>query len=496
MQFELPLNSRSMGTSGKMFSWDQEWNISFAGCGFRSIYYLGAVSCILERAPRLVHGASRIGGASSGCLVAATLAVGIPIEEFCAEVLTMAKEARKHTLGVFHPTFSLLRTVQSCLLEKLPEDAHLRASGRLCVSLTRLADGKNVLVSEFDSREELIQVLMCSCFFPVYCGFIPPSYRGVHYMDGALSNNMPLFEQRNTITMAPFSGESDICPTEGTFNFLEVHYGNVSIQVNTGNVHRVCTSFLPPQLELAEICHNGYMDALRFLRERDLLGTQCLPPSLVAEVDTVKPNCCEMVKEAESKNTLLNGSNPTREEHCWLDHRVIENLPAGIKKILCEASRESHAGVRWWSQFSQFLPVKVFLNLLTILMLPIELTCVLTKSVIQSGCTVICRLLTSATDFCDGAKDNNSASLEQRCSNTSSHSNLRNQTGGDENMKPLTSTITPAPNKNLHWDDNGNLGLLSLTSTCTVLPNLQTSNLHKCGKVTLNQRRTLTHYQS
>lgn len=79
-------------------------------------------------------------------------------EQFCADVLTLAREARKRPLGVFHPTFSLLRAVQDSLLEKLPADAHRRASGKLCVSLTRLADGRNVLVSEFDSREELIQV--------------------------------------------------------------------------------------------------------------------------------------------------------------------------------------------------------------------------------------------------------------------------------------------------------------------------------------------------
>lgn len=72
-----------------------------------------------------------------------------------------------------------------------------------------------------------------------------------HYVDGALSNNMPMFEHRNTITMAPFSGESDICPREGTFNFFEASYSNVSIQVNTGNVYRVCTSFLPPSLEVS-----------------------------------------------------------------------------------------------------------------------------------------------------------------------------------------------------------------------------------------------------
>nr|XP_020449016.1 patatin-like phospholipase domain-containing protein 2 [Monopterus albus] len=165
-----------------MFRWDKEWNMSFAGCGFRSIYYLGALSCILERVPQLVRGASKIGGASSGCLVAAAVTVGFPIEQFCNEVLKMAREARKHALGVFHPGFNMLQMIWVGLVEKLPEDAHLRASGKLCVSLTRMADGKNVLVSEFNSREELIQVLMCSCFFPVYCGFTPPSYRGVSFL--------------------------------------------------------------------------------------------------------------------------------------------------------------------------------------------------------------------------------------------------------------------------------------------------------------------------
>ncbi|XP_068579881.1 patatin-like phospholipase domain-containing protein 2 isoform X2 [Cebidichthys violaceus] len=354
-----------------MFDWDEEWNISFAGCGFRSIYYLGALSCILERVPQLVHGASKICGASSGCLVAAALTVGIPIEQFSADVLTVAKEARKHTLGVFHPSFSLLRTVRDSLLEKLPADAHLRASGKLCVSLTRLADGKNVLVSEFGSREELIQALMCSCFFPVYCGFIPPSYHGVHYMDGALSNNMPLFEQRNTITVAPFSGESDICPREGTFNFFEAHYGNMSIQVNTGNVHRVCTSFLPPRPEkLAEICHNGYMDALHFLRERDLLGTRRLPSSLVEEAES---------EEAESEKTVSNGQNPQREDHWWPGLHVTENLPAGIKKVLCEACRDSCRGDTRWSRVTRLLPVRVLMCLLTLLALPVELILSLAK---------------------------------------------------------------------------------------------------------------------
>ncbi|KAF7223953.1 patatin-like phospholipase domain-containing protein 2 [Nothobranchius furzeri] len=346
----------------------EEWNISFAGCGFRSIYYVGALSCILERVPQLVHGASKIGGASSGCLVAAALAVGIPIEKLCLNILIMAKEARSHILGVFHPTFSLLRAVQLILREMLPEDAHLRATGKLCVSLTRLSDGENVLVSEFTTREELIQVLMCSSFFPVYCGFVPPSYRGVLYMDGALSNNMPLFELRNTITMAPFSGESDICPKEGTFNFFEANYGNVSIQVNTGNVHRVCTSFLPPKPEkLAEICHNGYMDALRFLKERDLLGVDRDPHSALLGD---KPPCESVEKWRKRRKMLNSGRSSQWEEHQWVDHRVIESLPVGIKKVLCEVCRQSYDAGGWGFSLTNILPVK----LQTLLFLPVNIS--------------------------------------------------------------------------------------------------------------------------
>lgn len=65
-----------MDTSERLLG---SWNLSMAGCGFRSVYHLGVLRCFLDHTPQLVHGASRVGGASSGCLVAAALAVGIPI---------------------------------------------------------------------------------------------------------------------------------------------------------------------------------------------------------------------------------------------------------------------------------------------------------------------------------------------------------------------------------------------------------------------------------
>lgn len=90
----------------------------------------------------------------------------------CAEVLTVAREARTHLLGVFHPTFNLLHFVRDILEEKLPADAHLKASGRLCVSLTRLADRKNLLVTHFHSRDELVQVLTGSIPLRFNCDLV------------------------------------------------------------------------------------------------------------------------------------------------------------------------------------------------------------------------------------------------------------------------------------------------------------------------------------
>jgi hypothetical protein len=40
----------------------------------------------------------------------------------------------------------------------LPPDAHILCTGKLFISMTRARDYKNVIVSEYDTREELIQV--------------------------------------------------------------------------------------------------------------------------------------------------------------------------------------------------------------------------------------------------------------------------------------------------------------------------------------------------
>nr|XP_057931713.1 patatin-like phospholipase domain-containing protein 2 isoform X2 [Doryrhamphus excisus] len=249
-------------------------------------------------------------------------------EKCCADLMFMAKEARKHKLGPLHPSYNLLQLVKDSLQAGLPQDAHLRASGKLCISLTRVRDGKNVLVSDFDSRDELIQALLCSCFVPFYCGVIPPTFRGVHYVDGAASDNLPRCHYRNTITVSAYAGESDICPRGSTLNFHEVRFNNVSIQVTSENVYRVTSTFFPPEPEvMAEICHNGCMDALRFLQDNNLINCESPERSLEPLTPPSSP---------------VEGLETREDQDWWQNPDFIENLPLNLRKVLCAACRERH----------------------------------------------------------------------------------------------------------------------------------------------------------
>lgn len=74
-------------------------------------------------------------------------------------MMEMAKQARKRSLGALHPAFNLMKLVHHFMDRELPDDAHLLANNRLFVSLTRVSDGQNLLVSQFDSKEDLMQVM-------------------------------------------------------------------------------------------------------------------------------------------------------------------------------------------------------------------------------------------------------------------------------------------------------------------------------------------------
>ncbi|XP_017330555.1 patatin-like phospholipase domain-containing protein 2 [Ictalurus punctatus] len=351
-----------------MLTSNNEWNISFAGCGFLGIYYFGVYSSLLERAHHIIKNTSKICGASSGALIAAMIACQMSPAKCCENLMAIAKEARKGTLSSMHPSFNLLKLTRQLLVRELPDNAHLLASGKLCVSLTRLSDGKNVLVSEFNSKDDLIQALFCSCFFPLYCGVVPPSYHGTRYIDGALSDSAPYSSLKNTISVSPFSGESDICPYDNPVYCQEVRHCNMSLNVNLANVHRVIQAFFPPEPEvMAEICHNGYKDALMFLKENDLLEKDSFMTELI--ISHRQDNCPWFNTH---NYTWQDGHREPRRtgsmhgQSCVLDEQEINLLPVSIQKVLCEASMKKH---RW---MSELFAVKLVTSILMVCILPVE----------------------------------------------------------------------------------------------------------------------------
>ncbi|KAG8517941.1 Patatin-like phospholipase domain-containing protein 5 [Galemys pyrenaicus] len=271
------------------------WNLSFAGAGFLGLYYVGVSQCLRERAPRLLRGARRIYGSSSGALNAISLVLDKSVDFCCHHTLSMVVQVEQLSLGIFHPAYSPIEHIQQHLRDLLPPDAHVWASQRLGLSLTRWPDGKNVIVTHFATREELIQThsavprafvnrsvtfiicvllfqaLVCTLYFPFYCGVIPPEFRGKRYIDGALSNNLPFADCPSTITVSPFNGTVDICPQSNSASMHELNAFNASFQISMSNLHRGFASLMPisPE-EVSDLCRQGYLDALRFLERRGL----------------------------------------------------------------------------------------------------------------------------------------------------------------------------------------------------------------------------------
>ncbi|XP_045105532.1 patatin-like phospholipase domain-containing protein 2 isoform X8 [Portunus trituberculatus] len=187
-------------------------NFSFAGCGFLGIYHVGVAACLKKYAPNLL--VNKISGASAGALAAVCLLCDSPLGTITSSVLKTATEARKHTLGPFSPTFNVEKLLREGLLSVLPDDAHRIVSGKLFISVTRVSDGKNILLSQFNTREELIQV----------------------------------------------------------------NLANTSIELSKENLYRFARILFPPPPEvLSKMCQQGFNDALDFLQRNNLINcTRCL----------------------------------------------------------------------------------------------------------------------------------------------------------------------------------------------------------------------------
>ncbi|XP_041760199.2 patatin-like phospholipase domain-containing protein 2, partial [Coregonus clupeaformis] len=252
-------------------------SISFSGSGFLATYQLGVAQSMLDRSPWVLQAAPKVMGASAGSLVAAAVVCGSSLDMVRDEMLRFARQLRGSVLGPLHPAGNVSVWIERMLRRLLPADAHIRASGRLAIAMTRIPDGQNTMVSKFTSREEVVQALLCGCFVPGYCGIQPPSYKGVHYVDGGFSSIQPTNSCPigHTLTVSPFAGETDICPKDPA-PLCDIVVSGAPLHCSLVNGYRMLDALYPYNWEaLDKAYHSGYGDGLHFLQTSDLVP--CLP---------------------------------------------------------------------------------------------------------------------------------------------------------------------------------------------------------------------------
>ncbi|XP_037016596.2 1-acylglycerol-3-phosphate O-acyltransferase PNPLA3 [Artibeus jamaicensis] len=354
-----------------MYDPKQSWSLSFGGCGFLGFYHLGATQCLTDRAPHLLRNARMFFGASAGSLHCVSFLAGVPVAQVVQVFTDLVRKVRSQSLGLLHPSFNMHEYFKEALHRHLPANVHQLVSGRVGLSLTRVSDWENVVVSDFQSKDEVVDAVLCSCFIPIACGFIPPSFRGVRYVDGGFTNSIPFFDTKTTITVCPFYGEFDICPKAKSTNFFHMEMSRLNVHFCFRNCQLVCQMLIPPDVKvLGEICLQGYLDAARFLEKNGFCDRSPPPcPSLSSEeLEALKfpreTTSLQTPREGASRWTRLEGEELW--DHLPWDESVLQTVSPKLITALSEAVK-TRGG--YMSRVCSSLPAK----LLTYVMLPCTL---------------------------------------------------------------------------------------------------------------------------
>nr|AAI53515.1 Zgc:162327 protein [Danio rerio] len=248
-------------------------NVSFAAAGFLGAYHLGVAKALLKHGDKLLSSLKACAGASAGALVAAMIITAPDKLQHCKEfTYRFASNVRSQRFGAVTPGYDFMLELREGIEQILPPSAHQLANERLHVSITHSKTHKNSMVSSFTSREDLIKVLLASCFVPVYAGVKPVEFQGQKWIDGGFTDSLPILPVGRTITVSPFSGPQDISPEHKGKKNLHLRLANMSIVFSKENIIRLNQALFPPPLpRLEALEQEGYQDALRFLKKEKWL---------------------------------------------------------------------------------------------------------------------------------------------------------------------------------------------------------------------------------
>ncbi|XP_006730334.1 patatin-like phospholipase domain-containing protein 4 [Leptonychotes weddellii] len=114
--------------------------------------------------------------------------------------------------------------------------------------------------------EEVMKVLLASSFVPIYAGLKPVEYKGQKWVDGGLTNSLPILPVGRTVTISPFSGRLDISPRDRGQLDLYVTVANQDIMLSVANLVRLSQALFPPsKRKMESLYQHGFDDTIQFL---------------------------------------------------------------------------------------------------------------------------------------------------------------------------------------------------------------------------------------
>lgn len=163
------------------------YGFGFSAGGLLFPYYIGVLDEL--RTLGYVNESTPVAGSSAGALIAAVNASGLGTEEVFLACKELVRDCR-----VGGTRYRLREVLQRFLDDLLPDDIHLRASGKTFVGITQLTPSiRSTLVNTFESKEDLISALLTSSHVPLYMErSLVTRFRGNVCVDGGFTRFLPL----------------------------------------------------------------------------------------------------------------------------------------------------------------------------------------------------------------------------------------------------------------------------------------------------------------
>lgn len=193
-------------------------SFSFSGRSWLVFYELGVAQTLRDHVKQHILDECVFLGASSGALVAAAMALDLDLQYTKNVMKERALAASKRLFG---PISGMSRVLKNSLQEILPRSVS-GLSDRLRISLTDAFTLEPVTSNRFESKEDLIDHILASCYIPLLYE-TPTRVRGHLYIDGTLSDETPIIDEL-TVTSSPTSPKANISPATGRYQSISQYF--------------------------------------------------------------------------------------------------------------------------------------------------------------------------------------------------------------------------------------------------------------------------------